>query len=378
MKKILIMNNEMAVGGTEKVLLTLLKYIDKNRVDITLLLPSQGDEWQYKIPKDIKVKYMFKKNPRDFTNIGKRIYQYLLWLIPGFLIQNIIIKDKYDIYVSFKPAMVDYLKGAKGKKICWIHGTYEKDTNSKHMIKRLWRTYIDNIVVKSFNNCEKIACVSEASKQAFINTFDIDKNKVITLYNPNDVKLIRNRSKERISLNLNEGITMCAVGRMHPVKAFDRLINIAYKLKCENIKFNLIIIGDGEEYNKINLLVKEYNLEDSVYLIGYEENPYKYIVKSDFMVCSSISEAFSTVATEAIILKVPVVTTLCSGMEELLGPMECGLITDNNEDDLYYGIKKVITDKDLLKKLKQGAEKRSNDFDTYNLVKKIENILLED
>lgn len=376
MEKILIINNEMSIGGTEKVLLTLLKYMDRSKYNITLLLPALGDEWGDKIPPDIKVEYLFRKNPRDFNIFFRKIYELAFSILPGYIIQKFLVKNKYDTYISFKQSMVNYLRGAQGKKICWVHGTYTPDLfKSKNLFKRIWKKYLYRNEKKGFENCDRIICVSDAARVSFINTFDIDKEKVLTRYNPNDVDEIRKKSSENVNLKLNDGIIMCAVGRMDPIKAFDRLINISKMLFNDNLKHNIIMVGDGPEYGKLKELINKNSVSDNIHMIGYEENPYKYINLSDLLVCSSISEAFSTVATEAIILKKPVITTECSGMTELLNQGECGLITKNNEKELYDGIKKVIMDKHLLNRLKSSAEKRSEDFNTLLLIKKIEEVI---
>ncbi|WP_338564239.1 hypothetical protein QJR60_02380 [Paraclostridium sordellii] len=72
----------------------------------------------------------------------------------------------------------------------------------------------------------------------------------------------------------------------------------------------------------------------------------------------------------------PVVTTLCSGMEELLNPRNCDIITENSEEGLYEGIKCIITDKALLDSLTISDKERSNDFNTTDLIKKVEDIFI--
>ncbi len=96
----------------------------------------------------------------------------------------------------------------------------------------------------------------------------------------------------------------------------------------------------------------------------------------DLFVCSSISEGYSTAVTEALILGIPVVTTLCSGMEELLQNGECGMITPNSEDDLFKGIKSLLDNRKLLDQYRQKAIKRGHDFSIDKLVSNVERFLL--
>src|SRR5690606_31133900 len=119
------------------------------------------------------------------------------------------------------------------------------------------------------------------------------------------------------------------------------------RLKEEKFEFKMLIIGDGPEYNNLLTKIKEYNLEQQIKLVGYDSNPYKYITRSDFVICSSKFEAYSTVITEALILATPVITTECSGMQELIGETNAGIITENSRNDLYLGLKKILNNQEL-------------------------------
>ena len=78
------------------------------------------------------------------------------------------------------------------------------------------------------------------------------------------------------------------------------------------------------------------------------------------------------------IVGTPVVTTPVSGMEEMLGKNnEYGIITDNNEQSLYEGIKKMIDDPELYKHYCRQAEIRGKTFSTENTVRAVENMLIE-
>lgn len=74
------------------------------------------------------------------------------------------------------------------------------------------------------------------------------------------------------------------------------------------------------------------HLQGSVQLLGFRDNPYPYMAAADLYVCPSYVEGFSTVVSEAVVLETPVVTTDCSGMREILGDSEYGLITQNTEE----------------------------------------------
>ena len=105
-------------------------------------------------------------------------------------------------------------------------------------------------------------------------------------------------------------------------------------------------------------------------------NPYKYIAKCDLFVCASVAEGFSTAATEALVLGVPVCTVDVSGMKEMLGESnEYGIVTENSEKALYEGIKRLLDDPELLAHYKRAAEERGKHFSKENTVKAVEDML---
>ena len=116
---------------------------------------------------------------------------------------------------------------------------------------------------------------------------------------------------------------------------------------------------------------------ESFTFLGFQENPYKYVSKADLFVCSSRREGFSTAVSEALVLGVPVVSTDCSGARELLGEHdEYGLVTENNEEALYQGVRRVLDDPALLAYYKKMAAERGKIFDTTSTVKAVEKMLM--
>lgn len=380
MKKVLIMQPQMRVGGVEKVLLTILKYINKDKFDITLLLLNKCEVWDDLIPKEVKVRYIFNKHPSEFGPINNRIYKYGRMIVPKWFIRKFIIKEKYDVCISFHEPMIYFLRGSMGKKIAWIHADYST-VKTLPEIKQLKKQngilgkYIWNRRLKVYDICDEIICVAKSAKEGFIEKFNYNEDKVRYKYNPNDVKEIVAKSNENIDYELSDFINFCSVGRLSYEKSLQRIINASKKLKSEGFKFKYFIIGDGEERYKLEQLVNQYNLQDYIVFVGYENNPYKYISKCDFLASSSLYEALSTVATESIILGVPVVTTDCSGMKEIFGDTKAGLIVKNDDESMYYGIKQVMSDKVLLNNMKEAAKLRSTNFDINKLMRDIEELI---
>ena len=93
---------------------------------------------------------------------------------------------------------------------------------------------------------------------------------------------------------------------------------------------------------------------------------------ADVIACPSRYEGFSTVVTESLILGKPVVTTPCSGMRELLGESEYGIITEDSTEGLYEGLKKMLDDPERRKQYAEAAAIRGQAFSKEKLVAETE------
>ena len=117
--------------------------------------------------------------------------------------------------------------------------------------------------------------------------------------------------------------------------------------------------------------IAEHNLCNSVTLLGFQDNPYSYMKASDLFVCSSYVEGYSTVLVEALICGTPVLSTKCSGANEILGDSEYGLLVENDENALYHGIKSLLNSPQMLQMFAEKAVKRGKTFSIESKIREI-------
>ena len=166
--------------------------------------------------------------------------------------------------------------------------------------------------------------------------------------------------------------TVVAIGRLTAQKGFDRLLHVWKRLLDEGICCKLRILGEGEDRNMLKAIIEESGLDGTVTLCGFQENPYPMLKNAALYVCSSRYEGFSTTVIESLILGAPVVTTDCTGMREILGDSEYGLIADNTEESLYSAVKRMLTEPGLLEHYAKRADARGKDFRRERLVRETE------
>lgn len=362
-KKILFLIETLGGGGAERVLVNLVNAMDKSQFDITVMTVFDGGVNAKNLSEDIKY---IELNSKKFSGI-KTVFKFLpkKSLYRKYL-KGYVNREKYDLIVAYMTGVPTFIAaGASAPKIAWLHGEFFKPHDFKSWLNIFGLKHI-------YNKFNYVAGVSEYTCERFKEVIKADvPSKVI--YNTNDVKRIVSLSEE--ACRKNEKMTFVTVGCLEQTKGFDRLINVCRKLIDDGFVFQLNILGEGIERTSLENQITRLDLQSYVKLSGFQQNPYKYVKNSDLFICSSRTEGLSTAVSEAVILGTPVVSTDVSGAKEILGDNnEFGIVTENDEDSLYNGIKTVISDKELLSYYKDKAKERAVFFDEKNTVNQAESL----
>ena len=215
--------------------------------------------------------------------------------------------------------------------------------------------------------------VEKSFKSIFGNEFDTE-----VIYNVIDDYGIRKKADENIDdFSFDEKIpTIVSVGRLSTQKRFDRLIE-AHKLLLDEGLFNkLLIIGEGDERENLEQIIRTLGVQETVTLSGFKSNPYPYIKRADLLACSSDYEGFSSFVAEGLILGKAIATTNCTGMDELLGNSQYGVITEGSAKALAKGIKKLLADHSLKEEYERKAIEKGKSFSIRASVKETEDFFV--
>lgn len=365
-KKILFLIPNLSHGGAERVLVNLVNNLDQGKFEVAVqTLFDVGVNKQYLLP-HVHYKGGWKKQPRGTTTLMKLFS-------PKFLYKRVV-KEQYDVVVSYLegPAsrIISGCKDKNTKTVCVIHTQFITDDVAKIGFRSLKEA------IKCYNAFDEVVAVGQTVKEGFLSKIPMEK-EVKILYNTNETEQILEKAKEEVKVPLSNGINVCTAGKLIPVKAFERLIRVHKRLLDEGYLHHVYLLGEGGERERLESMIKELGVEDSVKLLGFQKNPYAYVARADMYVCSSLREGFSTAVTEALVLGTPVVTTECSGMKEQLGDNnEYGIVTENSEEGLYEGMKKMLSNPELLASYKEKAKERGKVFSRERTVNAVEEMLL--
>lgn len=364
MIKVLFLIHDLGQGGAEKVLVNLVNNMDQSKFDITVMALFGGGVNEQFLKENIHYQVAFPKAFPGNSHIMKL-------LSPTYL-HKFLIKDKYDIEVSYLegPAarIVSGCPNMDTKLVSWIHA----EQHSKEIAAKAFRSFKES--EQCYYRFDNTICVSESVKKDFLSIYPRISN-IDVLYNTNETAHILAQKEEAVEEDFVEdnSIKLCGVGKIVPIKGFDKLARIHKRLIDDGLNVHTYILGIGSEKDRIRKYLSDEGIEDTFTFLGYQTNPYKYVSKCDIFICSSIAEGFSTAATEALIVGTPVVTTPVAGMEEMLGSNnEYGIITEMNEDSLYRNIKELVVNSEKLKHYKKQAVIRGKYFSKDNTVAAVE------
>lgn len=291
MKRVLFMINSLNGGGAEKVLQTVLLNLDENKYDITLFSMHREKIESLNYPKNITYKVVFDRYigtnflRKGISLLGLKIKGVAFRYLPSSLFYRLIIHNQFDIEIAFiegeSTKIISGSPNTNSKKYAWVHIDLQQNP---------WTSFLYNGVddeCEHYKKYDKILCVSESVRNAFLKRYsNVEDCKVQVQYNPIDRnKIVAMSMKNLCTIRSKKKhlLRMVAVGRLVHQKGFDRLLEVCSHLRDEGYLFEILIIGEGSERNKLENMIKNYNLSKTIELLGYVDNPYPFMATADLL-----------------------------------------------------------------------------------------------
>ena len=307
-KKILFVIESLVVGGAEKVLIDLVNGMDSHKFEINVLsifrksvFDGYDETFEDPFNPDISYSWLCDNNSR----FKYKIFNWILCHFPILIAKYISLKKNDTVIAFYEGAptrLISYMNNCR--KMAWLHTEAGLSLGDA----------ADEDVISEYEKYDKIIAVSERVKQSFLSKTKWADSKCIVLHNPIISDIVVEKSFEEIKEKRTEKPLFVSVGRLSYVKGYDRLIKAASRLKNEGHEFVLQIIGNGVLMDDLKRMCKDLNVEDCIELSGNKKNPYPYIKRADWFICSSRTEGYGIAVAEALILGVPVLSVDCGEM----------------------------------------------------------------
>lgn len=406
-EKVLFFISSLEGGGAERVMVDILRYIDKGRINIILVLlhPFTNSPYKEYIPENLKIIVVKRKSDsflekvKQFFAFVEVIYKERPRVVLSMLTHNNIMAIlagmlfKIKVFACEHSTLGEVIKTKEGKKMLGVSTAF--------LVKVLYRF------------ADKIIAVSEGIKSNLIEEFKIPQEKIEVIYNPIDMERInRLRSSKdnekspltslfqrgRLFPSIKRGVGVCptflakggegglsgeipviiAMGRLTWVKGFDVLIK-AFSRVVKEVDARLIILGEGNERESLERLADNLGLNEKISFLGFQKNPYPFLSNADIFVLSSRYEGLPMAILEAMACGMPIIAADCkSGPREILQDGKCGLLVPvGDELALSEGILKLLKNKPLREKYSGLGKERVMDFSADKIVSRYEKLILE-
>ncbi len=339
-KSILFIIWALGNGGSEKMLLNLMNCTKLIGYKKILYLYNNIIFNSYENLIEVPhIKYVSHDNKKfKFITILNRL----------FTLAKIVKREKVKIIFSFASqgallaVVIKLLHPFRKIKVIVRLGTVFNNLfyspNGNILKRRAWEKITLFFTYKYVN---KIVCMTHYMRNVLISKSKNLQNKIAVIRNYIDKEKVEELAKEKIEIPYKFFIS---VGRLEREKNYEGIVEAFNSIKHKT-RLNYIILGEGRLRSDILNKISDYSLQERIFLLGFKENPYKYISKAEGLLLYSDFEGMPNVVIEALICKTPVIVSDFPGVEDIITNKINGIVVKrDNIEELAASMKKLIDD----------------------------------
>lgn len=358
-------------GGSEKVSLNFLKNVNREKYQIhPILLTRPWEEEPYFAKELQKHRYSYecvpvavrrKGDPLRVLRVAKRIY-------------SILKSDSFDLvhthgyFADICGLPTARLLGIPGISTC--HGFISNDRNLK------FYNTLDKIALRL---CKKIIAVSDVIRDDLLHVgldgarIVVMKNAVGNDFEEKDFQRFRLEKRSALSIDADDFV-IGFVGRLSEEKGAKYLIEAASEMKSRDMRFKIIIVGDGPERERLSNMIEEMRLGENVFFTGFQKNGEEWFPAFDVFVLPSLTEGTPMALLEAMSMGIPVIASDVGGVPDVIEDGVNGfLVKPKNVSMLASRIDVVMRNKSLREVIvRNGLKTIKKDFDIHNWCRELE------
>lgn len=377
--RVLFLINDLCLGGAQKSLVNFLRSIHfmSNVLEVKVLTIFSGGTYEREIPDWVSHRSIFcvpsagvSSGTSLICKLARSLLVRIMKTMPGSILYRLLVREKFDIEIAyiegFSTKIIAGSSNKKSKKYAFVHTDLKRFPYSKE-------AYLTKSGEKlSYTKFHKILCPSKESKKAFEEKFGLSASVAYPIVDEEEVLL---KALEDVPETFHsDRFRLVSVGRLDEQKGYLRLLEVFTNLAREFEHVDLIIVGEGNQRMLLEKFIQAHpEIKNRVLLLGFQNNPYKFMKACHLFISSSFVEGLPLVMIEAMILGLPVVATETAGSREILGNSEFGIVTENSSKGLYEGIRSLLLSKELYEYYRCKALERARDFcKAYTIAKYLE------
>jgi glycosyltransferase involved in cell wall biosynthesis len=353
---IVFYTSSLGNGGAEKVVQRIANYSAEEGHNVTVAVARGGGSYEKDLSDEAKLLVLSKGWLNSSTwNLMRSVKP----------LRRYLSKHKPDIIFSAMDHVNVRLMRALSRSANKIPTTISVHNNTKDRFGSnptlrgrllLWRMKM------TYGKADRVVAVSGGVANALVEMEVAQREQIEVIYNPCVDKQLYIKKSESVERAPQKSIIV-ACGSLIQEKGYSYLID-AFQIVLHERKSELWILGEGEQCERIKSKISALGLEAYVDLLGFRDNPYKFMTAADVFVLSSLSEGFGNVIVEAMACGTPVVSTDCPhGPGEIITHGENGvLVPPADSEALAEALLRVLDDQALQERLVESGHERARDF----------------
>jgi glycosyltransferase involved in cell wall biosynthesis len=378
----------MEAGGAERGTALLLQHLDRQIVRPELAIAFDREIF-YPIPSDVWV-HILERQPEPQQAMSEPtlppdLLEYrnsVLWLEKMALKLATLVKEQKSD-VIFSTQLWSSIIATMARKYLPPHVrviAMVVSHPSTCLPGEKYATLYTYLMRRYFNEADRIVAVSEGIAQDLVDNYGVKPEKIDVIHYPVDWAKVQELAQEPVEHEWfsQEIPIVLFVGRLEAVKGVEHLLRAFAKVRRQ-MAARCVLVGDGQEREKLQELAHQLGIEQDVYFAGMQSNPFKYMKRATSFVLPSLSEGLPNVLIEAMACGCPVIATdvASGGSREVLGGGEYGiLVPPGDEEGLAQAILRVLQDPALRKRLSRLASQYAQKFDVHEIFRKYNRLIV--
>lgn len=344
--KLFIVRPTLGEGGADRVTLTLLRELPRERFEPTLVLMRAEGVLLSEVPPDVQIRSL---DARSLWTAWIPLVMLLREHRPQILFST-------SSGTNMIAALAQLLSDRAGRLVLSERTSLQSSSSWKKRIQRWLKRVL-------YPCADRVTTVSRGLKQELIEHLGLPQTMISVVYNPIIDARLETEAAEPVQHRWftdkgeAEKQVVLAAGRLVPQKDYPTLLRSFAELRRTR-DARLVILGEGPERSGLERLAETLGVSRDVDFPGYDSNPFRYMARCSVFVLSSRSEGLPGALIQAMACGAPVIATDCPfGPAEILETPGSGILVKvGDSGGLASALRRLLDDRE--KQRRMGAEAR--------------------
>ena len=359
--KVIHLVEELAIGGLEKILTSIVLSLDKKKYNVSVWCLREGGFFANKLIKegiDVKIlNILTSRNPLSIYKLYKLLKSHKFDIIHTHAYSAGTI-GRISAFLAGVPVIISH-----------NHSVYDYYNRYYHFVEWLLSLITDRII-----------CISDIVNKFANETQRINAGKLVTIYNGIDsVYSVAGKETSRLRKELgipHNHTVISTISHMEEHKGLAYLLESASLLLESRSDIHFLLVGEGTLKEELKKLSIDLKIEKNVIFAGERSDIPEILSLTDIFVLPSLREGLGLAILEAMACGKPVIATNVGGIPEIVKDGVSGiLVSPKNAEALHSAMNELLEDREKLKRMGHNGKRVCNEsFDSKTMIRKVEDL----